>query len=242
MPPVDNITAKVRLRLSRTFADRHAELYGMKDILAKSQSWADFDRSFESWHKAIWREVDKETPTDVINKAVNSLGVETVPWEQTWITPAAPVVPEEERPIVVETMRQQYFMRRVLFLWAMRGTEATEPDTYNGFLNDMLMARHIRDDTFVEEIAQLKERKQPKGSGDRRLKYLLLLCWISTCLWAFTTEGMAKLLQGRYPRSQGVPYRNKTIMDAVRGLNLRRSAKPLWRGLTGSPPQLVSLR
>lgn len=230
----EELTAKVRLHLSHLFIERLAKMYGMEKILAQSQSWEGFARAFRSWHQAQWRQVDEETPSEVVSKVVKALQVDEVPWSK-----APTLHPTEERPFIVETIRQQYIQHRALFLWAMDGIEATDPDTYRRSLHDMRMAERVGDDTFFRALARQKQQKPTRDRGDRRLKYLLLLNWISGCLWAFTTDGIAALLQARYPRTEDKPYHPKTISDAWRDRKLYRLPKPLWWGIAGQPPQLV---
>jgi hypothetical protein len=142
----------------------------------------------------------------------------------------------------VETIRQQYLEHRALFLWEMAGIEATDPNTFRTALHDMRMAQHIGDDTFFRALARQKQQKPTKDRGDRRLKYLLLLNWIAGCLWAFTTDGIAALLNERYPRTGEKLYHPKTISDAWRGLKLYHLRRPPYWGLAGQPPRLVPLR
>jgi hypothetical protein len=231
------LTSQVRLRLSQRFAERLAKLYDTERICIESQSWEGFSRAFERWHTARWGAVDRVTPHEVALKLRRALDVMRLPWAS-----APTQVPLEDRPHIIETVRQNYLQRRALFLWEMDGSEATDPDTYGRALNDMRMAHYVGDDTFLAALAQQKQRKPTKGKGDRRLKYLLLLNWIPRCLWAFTTEGISALLQDHYPRSGGQAYRDKTVADCWRDLGLYHSSKPLWWGVAGQPPRLVPLR
>src|SRR5262249_13429275 len=153
-------------------------------------------RALESWHAAFWTEVDRTTPSQVkmLARAIR------IDWSKLPLKTAA------DRDWEVETIRQQYFERRALFLWAMKWSDATDPRTYNLFLQDMENAKRIGDDSIVNARAKQKQTKPSKDQGDRRLKYQLLLAWIPACLWAFTTDGMCHFLQNRYPRSQNRPY------------------------------------
>lgn len=233
----EELTAKVRLCLSYRFADRLAGLYETREILAQSRSWKAFTRAFESWHRARWRQVDKDTPPDIVAKVVKAFQVEQVPWSHAQNPP-----PEEERPFMVETIRQQYIQHRALFLWTLNGVEATDPETYRDISHSLQMAERVGDDAFCVALARQKQQKPTKDRGDRRLKHLLLINWISGCLWAFNTDGIAALLQDRYPRTENKPYHPKTISDAWRDLDLYRLPKPLWWGIAGQPPRLVPLR
>ena len=185
----------------------------MQEVFLQSQSWEGYERACDSWHNALWGWVDQETPANVVRK------VEV--WHGS------------------EQSRQAYLLNRAFFLLVMHGPEAEDPETYQRFLEEMRLSEKIGDASFFRELAKQKQRQPTKDKGDRRLKYLLLLCWIPACLWAVTTDGIAAFLQARYPRSNGEPYHPKTISDAWRELNLYRLPRPLWWGLTGQPPNLV---
>jgi len=231
--PAESLTAEVRLFLSRRSADTQAKLYEMEAVYTQSQSWKGFSRAFRSWHDSRWAAVDQETPPDVVEK----FKAISVDWQK-----ASELCLEQDRPRVFEVIRQQYLIRRALFLWTMGGIEATDPDTYDRFLRDMEKAKRIGDHTYAEALAQQKQQKPTKNKGNRRLKYYLLLNWIPCCLWAFTTDGIAALLNERYPRTGKTLYHPKTISDAWRGLKFYHLRRPLYWGITGQPPRLVPLR
>lgn len=214
--PTPSLTAEARQFLSRRFIERTVALFGMQEVFMQSMSWKGYERACDSWHNALWGWVDQETPANVARK------VEA--WHGS------------------EQSRQEYLLNRAFFLLVMHGPDAEEWETYQRFLGEVRLSEKIGDDTFFRGLAKHKQRKPSKDKDDRRLKYLLLLCWIPGCLWAFTTEGVAEFLQARYPRSQGQPYHPKSISDACRDLKLYRSPLPLWWGMSAPPPRLVSLR
>jgi hypothetical protein len=107
----------------------------------------------------------------------------------------------------------------------MRGPEVLDQEVYQLFYFDAKVAALYEDHSYGAEFASHKEKKEPKGKGDRRLKPMILLYWIAGCLWAFTNKGIADFLRWREPRSE--PYRPGTINNAVRELRLRRLRRPL---------------
>jgi hypothetical protein len=229
--PAKNLTAEVRHFLSRRLVQRVVGGLGTKEIFFQSQSWGGYNRACDSWHNAFWNWVDHETPAELVER-LKGLQIDNV---------KLPCTESEKKSWLLEQTRQDYLQQRAVFLLALRGPEAGDPETYKMFLDDMNVADRIGDNSYFAELAKQKQRKPTKDKGNRRLKPQLLMLWIPGCLWAFSTDGVAEFLNAQYPRSGNGCYNNKTISDACRDLKLYRTPKPLWWGISGKPPRLIPL-
>jgi hypothetical protein len=249
IPPTDLLTADVRLFLSRRLIERIFRNIGMGNIFSQSQSWEGYNRACESWHAAFWRWVDQQCPARLV-KNVKEAG----DWSRTSVANAIdlltsggmdcsklPPTVDEKKQWLAEFARQEMLQRYAVFSLAMRGPEAQDSETYKKYANDMKIAAQIGDDSYFQALARQKQRKPTKDKGDRRLKPQLLVYWIPGCLWAFTNDGISAFLSDLYPRINKATRHSQAISNAHRSLKLYHSPKPLYWGVTGSPPSLVAL-
>jgi hypothetical protein len=208
----------------------------------ESQRLPGYVEACESWQKAYWRWVDKTAPFPLVDAVARF----EIDWSQIDATriPRAPTSDDEQKPWWSEQLRQESLQRTALFELAMKGPEASDPETYKLFFPDFQLAEQIGVNWYFELIARQKQRKPTKDKGDRRLAPQLLLLWIPGCLWAVTWDGMAQFLQTWYPRSQGGlgkdqggHYHTKHISDMCHEVGLIRAPKPHWREISGDPPQ-----
>lgn len=209
----------------------------MQKIFFQCQSLEGYDLACESWHEAYWRWIDQQTPRELSTRLdglqIDWARLHGFDWSRL------PCPGDLKKRWLLEQSRQEMLEQFAVFQLAMRGPEAAEAKTYELFLDDMRVARRIGADVYLQELAKQKQRKPSKDKGDRRLRALLLLYWIPACLWALTTEGIAKFLQERC----GVrAYHLKSIRRACRSLKLFHTPKPTWGGIKGTPPQLIPRR
>jgi hypothetical protein len=237
--PAKNLTAEVRHFLSRCLIQRVVSQLGTNEIFFQSQSWPGYDHACDSWHNAYWNWVDHEAPAELVER-LNGLQIDNAKMPAT-VWSKLPCTEDEKQSWLVEQTRQESLQDMAVFRLAMRGPEAGNAATYKMFMDGMRVADQIGDDSYYAELAEQKQRKPTKDKGDRRLKPQLLMFWIPGCLWAFSTDGVAELLNAQYPRSGNGCYNNKTISDACRDLKLYRSPKPLRWGISGKPPRLIPL-
>ena len=250
-PRAENLTAKVRLFLSRRLVKRVVTSRGLKGVFLESQSRKEYTRACDSWHEAYWNWVEQETSAEDLKRLK---GVQA-DWSQLPVAEAikrlqaagenCSELPSDEtkkKRWLEELFRQESAEQLSVFRLAMRGPESEDPETYTLFMPDMAIASQIGVNTYSELLARQKQRKPTKDKGDRRLKSQLLVYWIPGCLWAFTADGIAQFLNVHHPRSANELYQSKTISDAWRDLKLYRSPRPLWWGISGPPPRLVPLK
>jgi hypothetical protein len=236
----EDLTAKVRQSLSIRFIKTTVRNLRTEEVFSQSQSWEGYGYACESWHNACWRWFDQEALAELVEQ-LKGLQIDFSKWPESKLRELQ--CPEEEKkPWFVEKTRQEILQRWALFQMEMRGPEAQDWKTYSYFLDDMVVAKRIGANMYFKELAKRTQRKPAKAPGDRRLKYHFLLWWISGCLWALATEGVADFLNTHAPRSYKRPYHNKTISDARRDLKLYRLPRPLYWGLQGTPPRLEPLR
>jgi len=244
-------TESVRLFLSRRLIERAVRGLGIGKVFYQSQSWEGYNCACESWHNAYWKWVDQQSPVKLVEHLKKAVKID---WSRLSVAQAVdglkpvgvdwsklPPAEDDKKQWLEESVRQEMLQQRALFSLAMRGPEAEDPETYKMFANDMKIAAQIDDNSYFKALAQQKQRKPTKDKGDRRLKPQLLVHWISGCLWAFTNDGIAAFLNDLYPRSGNVASGSQVISNAHRNLKLYHSPTPLYWGVTGSPPRLVSL-
>jgi hypothetical protein len=206
----------------------------MQELFLQSQSWDRYDLACESWHSAYWSWIDQQTPPE-LSKHLDGLQID---WSRLhgfdWSK--LPCSDDQKKLWLLEQSRQEILEQYAVYRLAMCGPEATEKETYDLFLDDMRVARQIGVDVYIKELAKQKQRKPSKDRGDRRLKALLLLYWIAGCLWALTAEGIGQFLQDRHHVR---PYHPKVIRRAYGQLKLSHTPRPFWKGIKGTPPQVI---
>jgi hypothetical protein len=202
----ENLTVSVRDFLSCRLIERMVKAFGMEQIFLKSKSWEGYNRACDSWHDAYWKWIDEKTPPNPVEQLKGPGDWSRVPQSASTqlrkIREQNPLLTEAEgRLWLLELCRQEMLQDRATFLMGMCGPEAQDPEFYREFAFPIGNVHFIGDDTYLNEIAKQKCRKPTEDTGDRRLKYQLLLCWIPGCLWAFTTDGMIAFSDSHYPRS-----------------------------------------
>jgi hypothetical protein len=229
------LVGEIRRKVSSYRAANFAAVLGTKEAFRQSQQWPGFAEAFDSWHSALWRWVDEQTPPDLVERLNGT--------KHDWET-LCPQATPEERQHDEEVWRQEYLLRRTWFLSGLKSDKAQDPAWYEWWGRGLCsnIAGQLGDDQVHQALAQMKQRKPARDQGDRQLKYGLLFSWIAGCLWAVTTNGVAAFLQAKLPRSVKGAYDEKTISDAQRSLKLHRLARPNYWGFRGEPPQLVPLR
>src|SRR5262245_25247561 len=248
-----DLTTTVRANLSRQFAALEANAFAMAQLFQQSQSWEGFDRAFRRWHDARWKWVDEQTPADVVAK-LKALPVDwsklpskteeskqLITPKDTFFRPKVPPDTKENKEWSLETFRQQYLLRRAIFLTAMSWPDAARPETYRIFLDVMRNEDRLGDGSVFEALAKQKQRKPTKSHGGRHLKYRLLKDWIGGCLWAFTTEGIAAFLHMRYSGEGVGKYHLKKILDCRRVLKLFLLTRAKFSGVSDVPSHHLPL-
>lgn len=234
------LIAEVRLYLSRRFIQRIVHIHGLLPIFDHSQCWEGYVPAVDSWHNAYWHWVDRTAPPDLLDSLQNlRIECRRVP-PHIWTS--LPCDENEKPAWLAELTRQEMLLRYAVFRMAMSSGDATSPETYRHFADDLAVANRVGAMALFEQIAQQRQRHPTRDSNDRRLKASLLMLWIPGCLWALTTDGIAAFLNEHYPRSRNGCYHSRAITRARADLKLYRPPKPLWWGIRGVPPELVSLR
>lgn len=222
----------------------------MREVFYQSQSWQGYERACESWHTAFWKWVDQEIPADFIKSLrIDWSRVRQFDWK-VWTSrrnfdwSRLPCSVADRKRFLVEMSLQEYLLEDAAFRYFMRGADAAEPETYKQFLAHIVTAGKIGDDRPFKALAQQKQRKPRKAikqerpeAEDRRLKYLLLSWWIPGCLWALTAKGIRQFLQDH---CDVIPYHLRSIRRAWKELKLFHVTKPAWKGVKGTPAQLIS--
>lgn len=273
-PPAQELTADVRLYLSRRFVIRMVGSCGMQEAFRHSESAQSYHRACETWHSAFWKWVDQETPADsvralqidwsripnaegdvwIFRRASDGAELSRFDWK-AWASRRGisweqlPCPAAERKRFMLEVWRQEYLLEAAAYYYLRRSPEGADPETHKLFSAYLATAPKIGDGSYFKALAEHKQRKPtravqeglPQGD-DRRLRELLLCWWIPGCFWASTTDGIVAFLNARYPRSKGKLYNPKTVSDAWRDLKLYRLRRPLWWGMAGQPPRLISLR
>jgi hypothetical protein len=234
----ETLIAKARRKVSTERVVTYAKALGTTEVLEFLRTRRGFQTAFDSWHAALWSWVDQETQRADGDSVSSAQFVRSAQFDWACCPSATPA----ERRHDEEIARQQMLLDLAVFFAGQRYSPAQDAKWLMTFGNLFYGAAQLGLLPVFTKLVEMKQRKPPKDKGDRQLRFALLCSWIAGGLWVLTTKSVAHFLQEQWPRTQDLPYRNKTISDACRDLGLKRRRKPLYRIVRGQPSRFELTR
>ena len=223
-----NERAQIRRGLLRSFAEKpiaEAEDKAMRQCFRESLNLPDFVTAFESWEKAMWRWVDSKLAPKLETVWRANLFAK----RNRFSSSRDDSTPATEREL--DEYLQLYLLKRAIFLEGLRFKKDQDAEWFKSFAFPFYLAETIGDDAPFQELARLTSRRTSQyQEGKMPVCYWLLLRWIPSCYWAFSTEVVRGRLWRR-GKSEAVDYNARTIKNVISKLKLVRPPRPPWHGV-----------